>query len=344
MKAVLTILKGPDAGSEQAVGQGQALLVGSSAPSKFVVASDAQLAKVHFSVECLADVCRVRDLKTETGILVNGEAVREARLQDGDEITAGGTTFQVRFGEPEAVRADPGVPAEAGKASATPSMRLATPDSAQAMAAAKRDGVELRCEAETCETGLRRLQPISSRHRPLDVLHLLARTSGPYVVANLTMSGAQLDLDLGNPEYLLNWVGPEAVSVVSPVVLTMDDGDWIDRVIEGAWGQNALVCFLSRLPRGEMLQKLRDLVRHRTVDDEKKQSDSVLGYYWPAVLDMMLRSGHSSLVDPMMHGTDAVLVEARTKGGWQLFVSPDKQGWLRELGFSIVEKAPAEAG
>lgn len=338
MKAVLKITKGPEAGSEQTVSLGQALLVGSSSPSKFVISSDDQLAKVHFSVECLADACKVRDLKTETGILVNGEALRESLLQDGDEITAGGTTFLVSFGESAAGQGKPEATAEPGKASATPSMRLATPDSAQSMAAARSSGVELRCEAETCATGLKRLEPMGGRHRPLDVLHILAQTSGPYVLANFSTSGAEISLEMENPEYLLNWVAPEAVAVVSPIVLMPDDGDRIDRVVEEAWGKNALVCFFSRMNGEEMLGQLRDLVRHRAVEDGKRQADSVLGYYWPTILAMMLSCGHASLVDPLMKGIDAVLIEAKVPGGWQIFVTPDSQHRLSELGFDVVEK------
>jgi len=326
----------------QTVAIGQALLVGSGAPSRLVVSSDDQLAKVHFSVECLADACKVRDLKTEAGILVNGEALREALLQGGDEITAGGTTFLVSFGEPAVARDEPDATAEPGKASATPSMRLATPDSAQAMAAAKSSGAELHCEAETCATGLKRLQPLGGRHRPLDVLHILDQTSGLYVLANLTVSGAEVPLEMENPEYLFKWLPPEAVSAVSPVILTSDDGGRIDRVVEEAWGKNALVCFFSRMNREEMLGQLRDLVRRRAVEDGKAQADSVLGYYWPSILDMMLRCGHASLVDPLMKGIDAVLIEAKVPGGWQIFVAPDGQGRLGELGFDIVEK-PSEA-
>ena len=46
------------------------------------------MAPVHFAVEFTANICRLRDLQSGSGTLVNGEAVGEAVLAHGDQITA----------------------------------------------------------------------------------------------------------------------------------------------------------------------------------------------------------------------------------------------------------------
>ncbi len=51
---------------------------------------------VHFVVECDETGCRIRDLNSSNGTLVNGTKVGAATLQDGDQIVAGQTRFSVR--------------------------------------------------------------------------------------------------------------------------------------------------------------------------------------------------------------------------------------------------------
>ena len=76
---------------------GPALSVGRKAPADFVLTGDPTLSRLHFSLQCEGDRCRIRDLNSLAGILLNGNAVKEAVLNDGDEITAGSTTFVMRI-------------------------------------------------------------------------------------------------------------------------------------------------------------------------------------------------------------------------------------------------------
>jgi len=52
---------------------------------------------LHFSLGCEGADCRITDLNSRNGILVNGAAVKAALLRDGDTIVAGNTTFSIRI-------------------------------------------------------------------------------------------------------------------------------------------------------------------------------------------------------------------------------------------------------
>ena len=55
------------------------------------------MADIHFAIVCTHQECLVRSLNEQEATLLNGKAVGESELRDGDEITAGQTTFNVRM-------------------------------------------------------------------------------------------------------------------------------------------------------------------------------------------------------------------------------------------------------
>jgi uncharacterized protein (TIGR02270 family) len=101
------------------------LKVGRAGADKLAFDSDLQLSRVHFSVECLADGCRIKDLKSTNGTLVNGDPIEEAALHSGDKITAGNTEFAVSIEDKAPVReAPPPAPVlEPGGPTAVPGSR-----------------------------------------------------------------------------------------------------------------------------------------------------------------------------------------------------------------------------
>ena len=60
-----------------------------------MVAEDSHLSGVHFAIELEENSCRIRDLNSRNGTLLNGQKITAGVLQDGDTITAGETTFRV---------------------------------------------------------------------------------------------------------------------------------------------------------------------------------------------------------------------------------------------------------
>ncbi len=108
MEVILEIVSGPAAGAAIRLLGGDLVRVGRTEPADYAVGGDVHMSRLHFAVECGAAGARVRDLGSSNGTYVNGMAVSEAALQDGDQIAAGGSLFRVRVAggppEPAALR------------------------------------------------------------------------------------------------------------------------------------------------------------------------------------------------------------------------------------------------
>lgn len=109
MRLVLEITSGPDAGRKMWLREGQVLEVGRTDLASFAVPHDPRLSGRHFAVRCDRSGCRLQDLDSRNGTLVNGNRVTEVTLRDGDIVVAGETRFVVKLEGAEAV--PPPVPA-----------------------------------------------------------------------------------------------------------------------------------------------------------------------------------------------------------------------------------------
>ena len=95
MRMVLKIASGPYEGRTVLLQTGQTVKVGRTEWADFCVPHDDRISGVHFAAECERSRCVIRDLESTNGTTLNGEAVTEAELHDGDVIAAGRTTFDV---------------------------------------------------------------------------------------------------------------------------------------------------------------------------------------------------------------------------------------------------------
>ena len=124
MRVVIEITSGPQAGQTFTVERGQVVRFGRTSHSD-VVTGDTFMSRVHFAVECGSEVCRIQDLNSRNGTLLNGNELSSAVLRDGDRIFAGQTDFVARV---------EGAPAAAPSAHATSPQQGATvPDVAALM-------------------------------------------------------------------------------------------------------------------------------------------------------------------------------------------------------------------
>ncbi len=62
-----------------------------------LIESDAALSSAHFQVDCSPEGCKLRDLGSRHGTVINGQRIVEAELRDGDHIVAGETRFVVQL-------------------------------------------------------------------------------------------------------------------------------------------------------------------------------------------------------------------------------------------------------
>src|SRR5258708_11277822 len=97
MQAVLEVTVGPHTGRKIVLRPGVPVRIGRTAKADYVVAEDTFLSSAHFYVECSSDRCVVRDLSSTNGTYLNGTRMTEGFLLEGDVITAGHSSFAVRF-------------------------------------------------------------------------------------------------------------------------------------------------------------------------------------------------------------------------------------------------------
>ena len=97
MRVILEIISEQDAGRRAWLQAGQVLEIGRTERADFVVQHDRRMSGVHFRLACDDRTCRVRDLGSSNGTLLNGDRVQEAEVRDGDEIAAGRTKFAVHI-------------------------------------------------------------------------------------------------------------------------------------------------------------------------------------------------------------------------------------------------------
>jgi hypothetical protein len=96
MTLVLKTVSGPHAGRTIVLYAGQTASVGRSERADFAFPDDACMSGVHFSLECQGPQCRLRDLQSTNGTLVNSRKVAEALVRNRDEIAAGQSVFMVQ--------------------------------------------------------------------------------------------------------------------------------------------------------------------------------------------------------------------------------------------------------
>ncbi len=97
MKLKLTITSGPHQGREFVFDGHDTFLVGRTKDAHFQLSyDDPYFSRRHFLVEVNPPRCRLIDLNSRNGVLLNGARVQTAEVADGDEIAAGHTTFKVQ--------------------------------------------------------------------------------------------------------------------------------------------------------------------------------------------------------------------------------------------------------
>jgi len=98
VKVRLSIISGPQKGKEFVLEGHDTFLVGRSKDAHFQLSSDDPFcSRRHFLLEVNPPRCRLINLSTRNGTLLNGTEVQVVEIGDHDEIRAGNTTFKVFF-------------------------------------------------------------------------------------------------------------------------------------------------------------------------------------------------------------------------------------------------------
>lgn len=107
----LSILEGPGVGEAYLAESGERVVVGRS-PDCQLSLQDPGLSRRHFELCGAGTSCRLVDLGSTNGTLVNGERVQQATLRSGDRIRAGDALLRVEFFDepPRPASRSPGPP------------------------------------------------------------------------------------------------------------------------------------------------------------------------------------------------------------------------------------------
>ena len=106
MQIVLQATAGPHQGKKIIVRDGHVATFGRTERADYDFPRDEQMSGLHFSLECRASGCRLRDLQSANGTFLNGSPVQESAVQPSDVIRAGKTSFLVQI-EAAIEEADP---------------------------------------------------------------------------------------------------------------------------------------------------------------------------------------------------------------------------------------------
>ena len=96
MQVILEAVEGPAVGTRLLVRQGQIVRVGRTEWADYSLPADEELSEIHFELDFAAEGCCLR---SQGGAVtkVNGEPATEVWLREGDQVTAGQTTFTVHM-------------------------------------------------------------------------------------------------------------------------------------------------------------------------------------------------------------------------------------------------------
>src|SRR5262245_14245401 len=107
MQLSLQITTGPHAGRKVLLRSGQVARIGRTEWADFSFPRDADLADVHFAVQCQIHGAKLRKLAADRTLSVNGQELSEAELKPGDKIQAGQSAFVVAFDGQTAAKPSP---------------------------------------------------------------------------------------------------------------------------------------------------------------------------------------------------------------------------------------------
>lgn len=229
MPVFLEVRSGPQAGSQLRLEQGRILRIGRTARADVAFPEDTHMSSLHFSLGWEGSDCRVSDLNSRNGILVNGQAIAAAVLHDGDTLVAGDTTF--------AIRIDPDVPTVASAASA-----LATP------------AVQITPQERLLPLMRRELQPLYAILDAARDIRILALLVHHRAECQSLYEGAE---------------GAKLAQVAPYLVRLGPDSTLLDAVINEGWGHSWGVYFTCAADFHDIRRHLRHFLQVRLPDGEQ---------------------------------------------------------------------------
>ncbi|NOX54014.1 MAG: FHA domain-containing protein [Planctomycetes bacterium] len=291
----LEVIHGPAAGATAVLQPGQSLFVGRATDCGLVIEGDLTVSRRHCRIHFLPPDCLLTNL-SPNGTRINGREVQEEKLRDGDEIEIGTqTTLKIRLFHDRAVHADfTDLPKDRGGAP---------------------------IPVVTCveRSGLLHMVCATAPASPAMLALQLSRGCSVVAVVDLNRAGLQLPDVRSSPQYLLDWMPPEAARVASPVIAAGADPELFSVLLDNAWRKDALAVFFSQNSVEELCGHLRSLANYNLLTGEQAAGSTLFVFWWPSLLRNLLECGDQRTRQRLLAGTEAVFFEDADTGGWQLF-------------------------
>ncbi|HQU46398.1 MAG TPA: DUF4123 domain-containing protein [Pirellulales bacterium] len=301
VRLILEIRSGSRAGQTITVRAGDSLSFGRTEKAQLIFADDAQMSGRHLAFECTGETCRVRDLGSLNGTLLNGNRVNEAILNDGDEVTAGQTRFAVLVQPDDAVavplsaRATEPIAALMAAPLAAPIPPVLSAAAAQATPPAARAaaiGLPIVDRREVLAKKREPVEPVQVIHDPVQGTidfhnyqpapghRLYAVIDGAIAIALVFQANR---LGLRTQSLFVGDLAPCLANVAPYLVEAVPDSGFLDYWCDYL-GKNAGILIESRAGFDEMLAHCRDLFDARDEDG----NEYFFRFYDPRVLGVYL--------------------------------------------------------
>lgn len=285
MRLTLEVPVCPDGPRSFLVEPGREVRVGRDSSAEIALPWDRTLSRRHFALTFDGTTCRLRDLESTQGTLVNDAPVTLATLSDGDEILAGGTLLRVRLREPIGV----GPPASAAvSASTAPERPPLSP-----------------LHARVLET---------LRGQPGNLFAVLDAARDPAVLGFLMGSGVLFQSLYESPAAM------EHASVSPYLAALPRDSAFLETLVREGWGKSWGIYLASAASFEEVRKHLR---RFLTVELEGGRK-VLFRFYDPRVLRVFIptctademREFSGPIEESLFEDEDPrVMLEYRTSGG-----------------------------
>ncbi len=321
ISVVLEVLSGPERGRKVRLGTHQTVTIGRTERSDFVHASDSKMSGRHFTLETERDVCRLTDLESANGTYVNDERIETADVRDGDRIRAADTNFVVRL--------------TGDKSGDTTTPRAMRPSMRSAPIASAAPAAKVQYVKQKCKSDLLLYRGESTQVPAVEIARRVTQLFPLWIIVDFAHLGAPSPGEVAAPQHVLDWL-PAPVAERSPLVLNRQSVPDPFAIVDQGWGKGGLSCWFSRSEPAELLAHFRKISR---VND-----NTMLGYWSPSILGMLLNYSMPDYVKKLMVGIDAVMVEPHDQPeNWLLFSYSSLDDVLKQLGFTEAPAADAAA-
>ena len=311
IRVQLEALHGPVQGQRVIISPETPLVVGRASGVGLCIPDDPTVSRQHFQILLSSNDCRLKSLSSN-GTWVNKTEVNEIQLFDGDEIRIGADSiFQVRMLNEYLWDAQPTIAQTAPPRSISEKPTYF---------------------AQTCSSGLMRFTSGNEATSTTEIAEKLASQGHLYAVVDFRRLGQKPPETLTQDAVLFDWLPPEVALENSPLLMLAASPEFAP-LWEAGWGKNGIVVLLSQSETAEMYANLKKALKLNAQGKPTTGTGGFMGICWPGILDSLLSNGSAGLIDGIMQGVDAVLIEsADSPTGWQILAPVTFSDVMQEVG------------